>query len=62
MDILDLVHHPIDGKYIVIVPKIIDFDLAKLTDQRLSSQGLRLPPPSLQADDGVLVNNRINRG
>ncbi len=32
LDILDLVHHPIDGKYIVVVLKVIDFDLVAQLD------------------------------
>ena len=61
VDILDLVHHPIDGKYIVVVPKIIDFDLVAQLINAYLAKGYQITAAILQADDGVLVNNRISQ-
>ena len=61
VDILDLVHHPIDGKYIVVVPKVIDFDLVAQLINAYLAKGYQITAAILQADDGVLVNNRISQ-
>lgn len=46
--------------YIVVVPKLIDFDLVAQLINAYVAKGYRISGAILQADDGVLVNNRLN--
>ncbi|MBC1634820.1 diol dehydratase reactivase subunit alpha [Listeria welshimeri] len=51
---------PKDTDYIVIIPKTVDFeDAAKLINEYTQS-GYQITAAILQADDGVLVHNRLN--
>ncbi|MBC1517385.1 diol dehydratase reactivase subunit alpha [Listeria welshimeri] len=51
---------PKDTDYIVIIPKTVDFeDAAKLINENTQS-GYQITAAILQADDGVLVHNRLN--
>ena len=49
-----------DRNYIVVVPKTIDFDLVAQLINTYVLKGYRISGAILQADDGVLVNNRLN--
>lgn len=60
--ILKLVKHDPtkDKQYIVVVPKEIDFNLTKKLINTYMDKGYRISGAILQADDGVLVSNRLN--
>ncbi|EFS00495.1 diol dehydratase reactivase subunit alpha [Listeria seeligeri] len=49
-----------EGSYIVIIPKTVDFEDAALMMNRYSENGYQITAAILQADDGVLVHNRLN--
>ncbi|WP_271003010.1 diol dehydratase reactivase subunit alpha [Listeria seeligeri] len=49
-----------EGSYIVIIPKTVDFEDAALMMNRYSEKGYQITAAILQADDGVLVHNRLN--
>ena len=61
VDILDLINQPLDGRYILVVPKMIDFDLVAQLINAYLAKGYQIKGAILQADDGVLVNNRISQ-
>ncbi|MBP2621313.1 diol dehydratase reactivase subunit alpha [Streptococcus panodentis] len=61
VSILDLIHHPMDRSYVLVVPKIIDFDLVAQLINAYLKKGYQINGAILQADDGVLVNNRISK-
>ncbi|MBM5604462.1 diol dehydratase reactivase subunit alpha [Listeria seeligeri] len=49
-----------EGSYIVIIPKTVDFEDAALMMNEYSEKGYQITAAILQADDGVLVHNRLN--
>lgn len=49
-----------EGSYIVIIPKTVDFEDAALMMNEYSENGYQITAAILQADDGVLVHNRLN--
>ncbi|MBC1580922.1 diol dehydratase reactivase subunit alpha [Listeria seeligeri] len=49
-----------EGSYIVIIPKTVDFEDAALMMNKYSENGYQITAAILQADDGVLVHNRLN--
>lgn len=57
--ILQLLDKPIEAPYIVIVPKEIDFQLVAELINAYVHKGYRITGAILQADDGVLVANRL---
>lgn len=60
-NILQLLDKPIDEAYIVIVPKEIDFQLVAELINAYVTRGYRITGAVLQADDGVLVVNRLHQ-
>lgn len=60
--ILELVNKPVsnDTVYIVIVPRDINFTLVAQLINAYVNKGYQINGAILQADDGVLVNNRLN--
>lgn len=60
--LLQLVHENVQGKkYIVIIPKEVDFaDAAKLINMYVQ-KGYNITAAILQNDDGVLINNRLKQ-
>lgn len=60
-NILQLLDKPIDEAYIVIVPKEIDFQLVAELINAYVTRGYRITGAVLQADDGVLVANRLHQ-
>jgi len=62
VSILELLNRPMDnGSYIVIVPKSVDFALVAQLINAYVEKGYSIVGAVLQADDGVLVNNRLNK-
>ena len=59
--ILQLLHKPMDEDYIVVVPKEIDFQLVAELINAYVTKGFRIKGAILQADDGVLVANRLQQ-
>lgn len=59
--ILQLLDKPIEAPYIVIVPKEIDFQLVAELINAYVYKGYRITGAILQADDGVLVANRLQQ-
>lgn len=59
VDILDLLNQPMDRSYIVVVSKLIDFDAVAQLINAYTQKGYQIVGAVLQADDGVLVNNRL---
>lgn len=59
--ILQLLDKPMDAPYIVIVPKEIDFQLVAELINAYVHKGYRITGAILQADDGVLVANRLQQ-
>lgn len=59
--ILQLLDKPIEASYIVIVPKEIDFQLVAELINAYVHKGYRITGAILQADDGVLVANRLQQ-
>ncbi|WP_289088808.1 diol dehydratase reactivase subunit alpha [uncultured Veillonella sp.] len=59
--ILQLLDKPMDASYIVIVPKEIDFQLVAELINAYVHKGYRITGAILQADDGVLVANRLQQ-
>lgn len=59
--ILQLLDKPIEAPYIVIVPKEIDFQLVAELINAYVHKGYRITGAILQADDGVLVANRLQQ-
>ena len=59
--ILQLLDKPIEAPYIVIVPKEIDFQLVAELINAYVHKGYRITGAILQADDGVLVGNRLQQ-
>ena len=57
--ILDLINQVKTEPYIVVVPKNIDFDLVAKLINAYFENGYNIQGAVLQADDGVLVNNRL---
>ncbi|UHP11206.1 diol dehydratase reactivase subunit alpha [Listeria marthii] len=49
-----------DTGYIVIIPKTVDFEDAAKQINEYTEQGYQITAAILQADDGVLVHNRLN--
>ncbi|TYW29644.1 diol dehydratase reactivase subunit alpha [Listeria monocytogenes] len=49
-----------DADYIVIIPKTVDFEDAAKQINTYVENGYQITAAILQADDGVLVNNRLN--
>ncbi|EAG8558901.1 diol dehydratase reactivase subunit alpha [Listeria monocytogenes] len=49
-----------DADYIVIIPKTVDFEDAAKQMNDYAENGYQITAAILQADDGVLVNNRLN--
>ncbi|EFR88061.1 diol dehydratase reactivase subunit alpha [Listeria marthii] len=49
-----------DTDYIVIIPKTVDFEDAAKQINEYTEQGYQITAAILQADDGVLVHNRLN--
>lgn len=60
VNILQLLDKPMDRDYIVIVSKEIDFQLVAELLNAYMVKGYHITAAILQADDGVLVNNRLN--
>ncbi|MBC1471843.1 diol dehydratase reactivase subunit alpha [Listeria seeligeri] len=56
----ELASKPKDGSYIVIIPKTVDFEDAAIVMNKYSESGYQITAAILQADDGVLVHNRLN--
>ncbi|MBC1567379.1 diol dehydratase reactivase subunit alpha [Listeria sp. FSL L7-1425] len=50
-----------DTDYIVIIPKTVDFEDAAQQINAYADGGYKITAAILQADDGVLVHNRLNR-
>ncbi|GAB2498989.1 diol dehydratase reactivase subunit alpha [Alkalibacterium psychrotolerans] len=62
VSILELLNKPMeDILYIVVVPKSVDFSLVAQLINAYETKGYSIAGAILQADDGVLVNNRLNR-
>lgn len=62
VSILEVLERPAgDQSYIVIVPKTIDFALVAELINAYAENGYDIVAAVLQADDGVLVNNRLNK-
>lgn len=59
--LLELVHKPVGPAYIVIVPKTIDFQQAADLINLYVAHGFDITAAILQADDGVLVTNRLKK-
>lgn len=59
VDILDLLNKPTTESYIVVVSKQVDFDAIAQLINAYVQRGYRIVGAVLQADDGVLVNNRL---
>lgn len=59
VDVLDLLNQPMDRSYIVVVSKLIDFDAIAQLINAYAQKGYQIVGAVLQADDGVLVNNRL---
>src|SRR5699024_6523559 len=61
--ILDLIdkNSTSDDSYIVIVPKEIDFQAVSKLINAYVDKGYDITGAILQSDDGVLVNNRLNK-
>ncbi|MCN73456.1 diol dehydratase reactivase subunit alpha [Listeria monocytogenes] len=49
-----------DADYIVIIPKTVDFEDAAKQINTYAENGYQITAAILQADDGVLVHNRLN--
>ncbi|EAC8503081.1 diol dehydratase reactivase subunit alpha [Listeria monocytogenes] len=49
-----------DANYIVIIPKTVDFEDAAKQMNDYAENGYQITAAILQADDGVLVHNRLN--
>ncbi|EAC8462370.1 diol dehydratase reactivase subunit alpha [Listeria monocytogenes] len=56
----DLTSKPKDADYIVIIPKTVDFEDAAKQVNDYAENGYQITAAILQADDGVLVHNRLN--
>ncbi|EIN8847049.1 diol dehydratase reactivase subunit alpha [Listeria monocytogenes] len=56
----DLTSKPKDADYIVIIPKTVDFEDAAKQMNDYAENGYQITAAILQADDGVLVHNRLN--
>ena len=59
--ILQLLDKPMSDDYIVVVPKEIDFQLVAKLINAYVTKGYRIKGAILQADDGVLVANRLQQ-
>lgn len=59
VDLLDLINQPVDKVYIVVASKLIDFDDVAQLINAYCQRGYHIAGAILQADDGVLVNNRL---
>lgn len=59
--ILELINQPITDKYIIVAPKTIDFDDVAQLINAYQARGYQIEGAILQADDGVLVNNRLTK-
>lgn len=59
VDILELLNKPTTESYIVVVSKQVDFDAIAQLINAYVQRGYRIVGAVLQADDGVLVNNRL---
>lgn len=59
--ILQLLDKPMSDDYIVVVPKEIDFQLVAELINAYVTKGYRIKGAILQADDGVLVANRLQQ-
>lgn len=55
-----LASKPNKDSYIVIIPKTVDFEDAALAINAYAERGYQITAAILQADDGVLVHNRLN--
>ena len=53
--------HEMTAPYIVVVPKTIDFAEVSRQINALTSRGYEICGAILQSDDGVLVNNRLDK-
>ena len=56
----ELIDKPQGQPYIVVAPKIIDFELVAQLINAYCKRGYDIRAAILQADDGVLVNNRLD--
>lgn len=56
----ELASKPNKDSYIVIIPKTVDFEDAALAINAYAERGYQITAAILQADDGVLVHNRLN--
>ncbi|MBS4749724.1 diol dehydratase reactivase subunit alpha [Granulicatella sp. zg-ZJ] len=61
VNIVDLISKPMDKDYIVIAQKEIDFDMVSELINAYVKRGYSIVGAVLQADDGVLVNNRLHK-
>ncbi|HFI0333807.1 TPA: diol dehydratase reactivase subunit alpha [Streptococcus suis] len=61
VDILDLINKPMTDSYIVVASKQVDFDAVAQLINAYVSRGYKIVGAVLQADDGVLVNNRLEK-
>ncbi|MCI3029298.1 diol dehydratase reactivase subunit alpha [Desemzia sp. C1] len=62
VSVLDLLNKPMEEKkYIVVVPKEVDFALVAQLINAYVKKGYSVVGAVLQADDGVLVNNRLDK-
>ncbi|MET3557190.1 diol dehydratase reactivase alpha subunit [Streptococcus rupicaprae] len=59
VDILKLIEEPLDRDYVVVVSKRIDFDAIAQLINAYVARGYNIKAAILQADDGVLVHNRL---
>lgn len=59
VNILELVNRGADRDYIVVVPKNIDFQLVAELINAYHAKGYKVKGAIMQADDGVLVANRL---
>lgn len=59
VNILELVNRAADRDYIVVVPKNIDFQLVAELINAYHAKGYKVKGAIMQADDGVLVANRL---
>ncbi|WP_232698550.1 diol dehydratase reactivase subunit alpha [Brevibacillus daliensis] len=49
-----------EQKYIVVIPKTVDFEAAAADINKATAAGLQITAAIIQGDDGVLINNRLH--
>ncbi len=61
VSIAELIDMPQNVPYIVVAPKVVDFEIVAKLINAYCQSGYDIRAAILQADDGVLVNNRLHK-